>query len=243
MNGLIRMLAAIVVLSGVSAIAQAAADDLEFSGNVTLATDYRFRGVSQLDNSPAIQGGFDLETEMGIYVGTWASNIGFGGGGSQIEIDGYIGYTNSVSDDLDYDVGFLYYGYPQDNSDPDLDYYEIYGSLSFFGAKVGINVSPDYFAETNTFFYMYGDYGRSFFSDRLNVSAHVGWNQFEDEDSFNSFFGSTGSDEGYLDWSLTLSTEAYGVEWALAYIDTSVGSDCSDGLCNSTAVLSMSKSL
>ena len=27
----------------------------EFSGNVTLATDYRFRGISQLDRSPALQ--------------------------------------------------------------------------------------------------------------------------------------------------------------------------------------------
>jgi uncharacterized protein (TIGR02001 family) len=245
MNGLIRWLAAIVVLVAVGGAAQAASDDIEFSGNVTLATDYRFRGISQLDNSPAIQGGFDLETDMGIYVGAWASNIGFGGGGSQIEIDGYIGYAAEIDDVLSYDVGFMYYGYPQDNSDPNLDYYEIYASLSFFDATVGINVSPDYFAETDTFVYLYGDYGHSFFSDRLNVSAHVGWNQFED-DSFNAFFGSTSDDDGYLDWSLTLSTEAYGVEWALAYVDTNVSeSDCFGGtdLCEETAVLSMSKSL
>ena len=246
MTGLIISLAAaLAVLLGMSGIAHAA-DDIEFSGNVTLATDYRFRGISQLDNSPAIQGGFDLETDMGIYVGTWASNIGFGGGGSQIEIDGYIGYAGEINDDLSYDVGFLYYGYPQDNSDPDLDYYEVYGSLAFFDATVGLNVSPDYFAETGTFIYVYGDYGRSFFSDRLNVSAHVGWNQFEDKDDFNSFFGSATNDDGYLDWSLTLSTEAYGIEWALAYIDTNVSeSDCfgSTDLCEETAVLSMSKSL
>jgi uncharacterized protein (TIGR02001 family) len=180
---------------------------------------------------------------VGVYVGAWASNIGFAGGGSQIEIDGYLGFAGEINDDLDYDVGFIYYGYPKDNSDTDLDYYEVYGSLSFFDATVGVAVSPDYFASTNTFVYIYADYGRAIFKDRLNVAVHAGWNQFEDRDDYNDFFGATSSDDGYLDWSLTLSTEAYGVEWALAYIDTNVGSDCFDGLCSSTAVLSMSKSL
>jgi uncharacterized protein (TIGR02001 family) len=237
--------AAVVALLGMSGIPHAlAADDIAFSGNVTLATDYRFRGISQLDKSPAIQGGFDLETDVGIYVGTWASNIGFAGDGSQIEIDAYAGYAGDINDDLSYDAGFLYYAYPKDNSDPDLDYYEIYGSLSFFDATVGLNVSPDYFAETDTFFYLYGDYSRSLFKDRVTASAHIGWNKFEDKDSYSSFIGASSDDEGYVDWSITLSTEAYGLEWAIAYVDTSVdSSDCSDGLCSATAVLSISKSL
>ncbi|MBY0355299.1 MAG: TorF family putative porin [Rickettsiales bacterium] len=35
-----------------------------FSGNVGLTTDYMFRGISQTDESPAIQGGFTYKQEM-----------------------------------------------------------------------------------------------------------------------------------------------------------------------------------
>lgn len=248
MNGFIRSLAAaFAVLIGVSGIAHAeeSGGGIELSGNVTLATDYRFRGISQLDNSPAIQGGFDLETDMGVYIGTWASNIGFGGGGSQIELDVYVGYGGDITDDVSYDVGFLYYGYPQDDLDPDADYYEVYASVSFLDATVGVNVSPDYFAETGTFVYVYGDYGITL-GDRINVSVHAGWNQFEDSGSYSSFFGVASGDEGYLDWSAAVSTEAVGVEWALAYVDTSISSgDCfgNISICDPTLVLSLSKSL
>ena len=47
----------------------------EISANVTLASDYVFRGISQTDNQIAIQGGFDYAQDNGFYVGTWASNV------------------------------------------------------------------------------------------------------------------------------------------------------------------------
>lgn len=47
-----------------------------FSANVALTTNYMFRGVSQTDNGPAIQGGFDYQySPFNLYVGVWASNV------------------------------------------------------------------------------------------------------------------------------------------------------------------------
>ncbi len=47
-----------------------------FSANVALTTNYMFRGVSQTNNGPAIQGGFDYEySPYNLYVGVWASNV------------------------------------------------------------------------------------------------------------------------------------------------------------------------
>jgi predicted porin len=47
-----------------------------FSANVALTTNYMFRGVSQTNNGPAIQGGFDYEyTPYNLYAGVWASNV------------------------------------------------------------------------------------------------------------------------------------------------------------------------
>lgn len=50
----------------------------ELSANVALTTDYIFRGFSQTEEGPAIQGGFDVTYKM-FYAGVWASNLDFGG--------------------------------------------------------------------------------------------------------------------------------------------------------------------
>ncbi|MBM3346046.1 MAG: hypothetical protein FJY55_06055 [Betaproteobacteria bacterium] len=48
-----------------------------FTGNVGLFSQYIFRGLTQTNESPALQGGFDYSHSSGFYVGTWASNIGW----------------------------------------------------------------------------------------------------------------------------------------------------------------------
>ena len=50
-------------------------DEFSFSANVGLYSDYIFRGYTQTQNEPAIQGGFDVEHSSGLYAGTWASNV------------------------------------------------------------------------------------------------------------------------------------------------------------------------
>jgi uncharacterized protein (TIGR02001 family) len=44
-------------------------DEFSFSANVGLYTDYIFRGYTQTQNEPAIQGGFDVEHSSGLYAG------------------------------------------------------------------------------------------------------------------------------------------------------------------------------
>ena len=39
------------------------------TGNMTLVSDYRFRGISQTLGHPAIQGGFDYAHASGFYLG------------------------------------------------------------------------------------------------------------------------------------------------------------------------------
>ena len=49
--------------------------DWTFTGNVGLFSQYVFRGISQTNEKPAVQGGFDVAHKSGFYAGTWASNI------------------------------------------------------------------------------------------------------------------------------------------------------------------------
>lgn len=90
-----------------------------FTSNVSIVSDYRFRGISQTMRRPAIQGGFDYSHSNGFYLGTWASNVS----GSTnfynntcMEWDLYGGYKNKLFPclipDLVYNVGLIYYYYP-----------------------------------------------------------------------------------------------------------------------------------
>src|SRR6187397_2379407 len=45
------------------------------TGNMTIASDYRFRGISQTYLGPTIQGGIDYAHASGIYLGNWNSNV------------------------------------------------------------------------------------------------------------------------------------------------------------------------
>jgi uncharacterized protein (TIGR02001 family) len=97
----------------------APASDHTFTGNVGIFSQYIFRGLTQTNRDPALQGGFDYSHSSGFYAGTWASNISwlkdsfaYSGGGS-LEWDFYGGYKNTFGkSDFTYDLGLLYYYYP-----------------------------------------------------------------------------------------------------------------------------------
>ena len=243
-SAMTSMLAGVLLLGGT--VTASAAEGLEVSGNVTYTTDYRFRGISQGDRSQAIQGGFDLALENGLYAGTWASNVTFSG--AAIEVDYYAGWATDINDDTSVDVGVLWYNYPEDDADPDLDYYEVYGSVGFRGATLGLNYSPDYFAETDKFIYLYGQYSLSLM-ENLSLDMHVGWNMFDDDESFAAFIGpAAGENPGddYIDYSIGLSTSAVGLDFALSYVGTDLDEEeCFAGtkLCDPSVVASVSKSL
>lgn len=114
-----------------TALAQAtpaAASPHTFTGNVGLFSQYIFRGLTQTDEEPALQGGLDYSHASGFYVGTWGSNvswlkenfstppntiIGQYSRGGSLELDLYGGFKNTIGDTgFGYDVGALYYWYP-----------------------------------------------------------------------------------------------------------------------------------
>lgn len=215
----------------------------EISGNVALTTDYTFRGISQTSELPAIQGGFDYEHESGFYAGVWGSNVEFGDAKVNMELDVYAGFGFEVSEDVAVDVGVLHYQYPGD-TDLDYDYTEVYASVGLFGATVGINYSPEYFGDSDAFFYYYGQYSLSV-AENFSVDAHVGYNQFDGEDAFGVFLVLDGEseDEGYVDYSIGVSTEFEGIGLSLVYVGTNIDDEECDALCEGRVVFSVSKSL
>lgn len=96
----------------------AGAAHAEVSGSITLTSDYLFRGISQTDGKPALQGGVEWAHDSGFYVGTWGSSISWLADSdpeisSQLELDGYVGYRGDFGDSgFGYDVGAVHYWYP-----------------------------------------------------------------------------------------------------------------------------------
>ncbi len=97
--------------------AAAAAPTPAVTSNVALVSNYIYRGLTQSNANPAIQGGFDYAHSSGFYAGTWGSSITWvtdetAAQSSGVEIDTYVGFKNSFATDFSYDVGFLRYNYP-----------------------------------------------------------------------------------------------------------------------------------
>ncbi len=227
----------------------------EFSANVALSTDYRFRGISQTTEDPALSGGFDYSyTPYGFYAGVWASNLDFGEDTSvnpalqdaaDLEIDFYGGFGGEFAGTgIGWDIGGLYYMYPGSDTGSgvaDYDYFEVYGSLSYdfgnFDVAGGLAYSPDYFFESDDSLYVYGDIGVPLPFAGLALAGHVG-HQWIDN---NAQFGTP----DYLDWSVGLSKEIGIFGFDLSYIDTDLSdTECFGGtdFCDATVVFTFSSS-
>mmetsp|Transcript_19968 Transcript_19968/g.51830 ORF Transcript_19968/g.51830 Transcript_19968/m.51830 type:complete len:223 (-) Transcript_19968:10-678(-) len=203
--------------------APAALAEGEFSGNVALTTDYVWRGISQNNENPAIQGGFDY-ANGGFYAGTWASIVDFGG--ANMELDLYGGFAGETEGGLTWDVGVIGYIYPDTD---DLDFLEVYGGLgyTFDAVTVGgyLYLDPD--NET-----AYVDFSAGFSAtETLGFDASVG-SYLDGGDNFV---------EEYTNYSVgaTLSTEY--VDFDLRFWGND--SDSNAGVADERVVLTVSRSL
>lgn len=135
MNKLILGAATAFILISNPTYAEDKKPDNEFSYNVAVSSDYRFRGVSQSRLQPALSGGADyVNNPTGFYLGTWASTIKWtkdAGGGGNLEIDIYGGKKGEIVKDVSYDVGVLSYLYPSNGLDPKAETTEIYGQIGY----------------------------------------------------------------------------------------------------------------
>jgi uncharacterized protein (TIGR02001 family) len=229
----------------------------ETSANVTLTSDYKFRGISQTDRKPAIQGGFDLAFDNGLYVGTWGSNVDFAG---SLELDMYFGYAGNITEDVGFDIGYLYYDYPgadrerieyapgRFTSVKD-DYQELYGSLSYKGGTLGFAYSDDYYLESGKYWYLYGAYDFEL-PHGFTLGLHAGYNDLDYADDDNNPKDAaraflTDGEDSYWDYAITLGKTMHGLDFTLSWIDTDLStSECfDDNLCKGSLVLAVSKSL
>jgi len=209
-----------------AAAAPAPEPDFTFASNIGLYSQYVFRGVSQTDEKPAVQGGFDLSHKSGLYLGTWASNISWisdatPGASASLEWDMYGGYKGSLPADFSYDIGGLYYYYPgtfpSNYVKPNT--FEVYGALSwkFLTFKYSYSTG-DTFGFANSRGSNYADLTASYdVVDKVNdaigkvtLIGHVGHQQYKGT-TYIGPVGYANSNYSYTDWKVGAQTEVYGV--------------------------------
>ena len=145
------VLGALVAPSFVFAADAAPAPDLTVAYNVGLYSQYIFRGLTQTDRKPALQGGVDLTHSSGFYLGAWGSNISwltdtsgptgdetssYYTKGGNLEVDVYGGYRHTfegIGSGVGIDIGALQYWYPGTlrSTKADANTTELYAALSY----------------------------------------------------------------------------------------------------------------
>jgi len=217
------LIAASVVLPTMASAADAApAPEHTFTSNVTLASEYIYRGIAQTNRKPAVQGGFDYAHSSGVYVGTWASNVSWLTDGNStvsnsLEMDFYGGFKNTVGD-FGYDVGLLQYFYPgtgYTNNPNTLEGY-IAGSYSFLTLKYSHSFS-DLFGWAGSKNSGYLDLTANYeLVPTVNLVAHVGRQKVNGESSRAA---------SYTDYKLGVTKDFSGTVLGLSYIATNASDE------------------
>jgi uncharacterized protein (TIGR02001 family) len=224
----------------------AMAEDSPFSGNVSLTTDYLYRGITQTDHGGAIQGGFDYANPNGFYVGVWGSNISWlhdSGytGDSSLELDTYGGYSGSFAGDFSYNVGFLRYNYGGNSSAAviaNADTNEIYGSIGWKTVSLKYSRSTGNlfgFADASGSGYIDLSGSYSLEGPGIDLGAHYGK---------QTISGSGNDGWGYSDYNVSVSKDFSGYGVKLTYSSTNVDKTLwGDSAGKGEAVLSVSHSM
>lgn len=167
--------AALIVAASASA---ASAQDVSF--NIGATSDYVFRGLSQTDEDPAIQGGVDVTFASGFYAGAWASNVDFGDD-TDAEVDIYGGWRGEAAGfSLDFGlVGYLYVNQP-DGADYDFVEFKAAASRAFGPVTLGAAAyyTPDYSGGIDDATYVEANAAWAF-ADKFTATAAVGNQDFD----------------------------------------------------------------
>lgn len=213
------------------------------TGNMTIASDYRFRGISQTYKGPAIQGGVDYAHASGLYLGNWNSNVtsNLFLGGSGIEMDFYGGWKKSFGD-FGLDVGTIYYYYPNAEFNVNtgsaggsakFDNWEIYigGSWKWISAKLfyaldnyfgldNVQATEGFFINKNTGATL-GAHGDSKGTTYIDLTATYPVNEkFSIIGHYGMLKVQNYGDLDYNDWKIGATYDLNGWVFGAAYVDT-----------------------
>lgn len=193
------------------AAVEAEEESSNLSWNLSVTSDYVFRGITQTNFDPAVQGGLDYAFgDTGLYVGAWASNVDFDDAdGPDIEVDTYIGWSRDLAEGVNLDLHLVRYTYLGEREVyGNIDYNEYFAALSYNEMLTFTVAYADDYANGGYSSLYYNLAGSWDLGNDVAVNAAVGRSNFSDD---------VGS---YTDWNVGVSRQFGPVNAALNYYDT-----------------------
>ena len=227
------------ILLAASALAQTAPapapakSDWTQTHNLALATDYIFRGLTQIDGDGiALSGGTDVAHSSGFSFGVWAANQTWtddmyvnASVGSGLELDVYAGYAKTLGD-FTLSVGVISYHYEGAEF---VNTTEAYVGVAAYGLSVKYSSSlTDYFGVPDSDGVAYLSFGYTLeipgVKD-LSLGLNYGLTTAES------------TQDGYSDYKVSLSYPVAGYTASVAYTDV----DGFSGIVKDTFTFSLSR--
>ncbi|QWD60032.1 TorF family putative porin [Polynucleobacter sp. MWH-UH35A] len=234
--------AAVALLTGLASSAAFAADEpaapevSPVTANVTVTNNYIYRGLTQSNYKPAIQGGFDYAHESGLYIGNWNSSISWVSDSAiaksaPIEMDFYGGFKKDlIAEGFASDFGILQYYYPTNGISTASGYVnpnttELYvAQNATFGPVTGFlkfsySLSNTFGTNNSTgsnYTDLTANYDTGFYG--ITVNAHAGFQKIAGQ-----YYSAGQASLSYADWKLGLTKDfGGGLSASAAYVGTNV---------------------
>ena len=155
----------------------------QLSGTLTGVSDYRYRGNTLTDRSPAAQVGFTYDDPKGWYGGVFGSTVRLkppGGRSSYFQAIGYGGYATRVAEGLSVEAGGDYSAFAEAN---ELNYAELYFGAATERFNGRVYYSPRYFGESSSA--IYGEINATQpLIDRVRLFLHLGYLSYRYESPY-----------------------------------------------------------
>ena len=219
-----------------------------FGASVALTTDYVYRGVSQTDENWAIQGSFDYGHSSGFYLGVWASNVDEIISEGNIEMDFYGGYSRELFKNFTFDIGVIYYFYPDPGTGPRRDFIEGVLGVNYAFSNIALtpelglsyNYSPDFFGADRDGHHLLGTIDLTL-PYEFGLSGNLGYQDVKGDQTTGGTAGEGGkSGFDYFYWRVGLSKGIKGFVLDLSYWDTNE-EDFLGSLADSRVVFTLSR--
>ena len=225
----ILLAATVLAAAGTPALAEDTAPPSAFTitGGADIASDYRFRGISQTNKRFAIQGTGTVTHSSGFYLSFWGSSIDdYVESGGDAELDLIAGYKHSFKGTT-IDGGFLYYYYPgagQKGLPVRSDFFEPYINASHTFGPIGVKVGGNFSWKQKALgipntpgnsggsgIYAYGELSAAIPKTPITITGHLGHSFIRNYITFGVH---------YTDYSITASYAWKALTFSAGYVDT-----------------------
>jgi uncharacterized protein (TIGR02001 family) len=213
-----------LVLAAPAFAAERDPPDDPFTGSVTFANDYVYRGISQSNGQPAYMGAAEYShavgPETGVFAGGFISNVDFfDGHQARVEVSPYVGVKGQHGA-FSWRVQAYYNAYPGTPSRLHYNYYSLDASVGRDFGSVALSVEAD--VDPNLF----GNSGLGFYAGldatvplpdmpfAPNLVVHGGRQSI----ARNALYGTP----DYTDWALELNADIRSIHLALRYSDSDI---------------------